>query len=64
MKLYGEQSRELYRYDRYSMIECLNEGPSVHKVHYLVKADDDVLLQTTYHDTAMQFLLDLTNREE
>ena len=64
MKLYGTKSRELYRYDRYSMVECLTEGTQVHKLHYLVKSEDDVLLHTKYHDTAMQFLLDLTNRED
>ena len=63
MKLYGTDSRELYRYDRYSMVECLTDGPSVHELHYLVKQGEDVLLQTVYHDTAMRFLQYLTDRE-
>lgn len=57
-------SRELYRYDKYSMVECLIEGYSVHQLRYLIKSDDDVLIETNYHDIAMQFLQDLTTREQ
>lgn len=56
----AEQSRELYRYDKYSMVECLIEGHSIHQLRYLIKSDDDVLLETNYHDIAMQFLQNLT----
>jgi hypothetical protein len=58
----AEQARVLYRYDKYSMVECLIEGHSVHHLRYLIKSDDDVLLETNYHDIAMQFLQDLTDR--
>lgn len=57
MQMYGKDSREMYRYGKYSMVECLTSEPSAHRLHYLIKKEDDILIHTYHHDVAYEFLL-------
>ncbi len=56
MQINGKDSRELYRYGKYSMVECITVENPIHRLHYLVKKDDSVLIHTYHHDVAYDFL--------
>jgi hypothetical protein len=64
MKMYGEDSRELYRFGRYSMVECIVSDNPVHRLHYLIKKDDSILIHTYHHDIAYDFLVYKSKQDE